>query len=198
MIEYEICIGFQSQRVRRLDEVEQVGLGTEPRRHAVFLIKLAEIVVIVWVVAHRFPARCLVCRRKPQRGKTCLRNDWQSRFDEAPPLVFEIFRYWTIPIKCLQHHTHNSPSFSALTIRHATSRIGTNKKQSSHGNVTNECAQLRRCSVCDESPSLVAKRKVAKQSLFRRSISMPRCQLKKHRTLNPLLARMAPSSDGGR
>src|SRR4029453_18156323 len=102
----------QSQRVRRLNEVEQVGLGTEPRRHAAFLIEFAEIVVIVRIVAHRFPAGCLVCRRKPQRRETCLRNDWQFRFDEGPPLVFAIFRSWTIPIKCLQHHTHNSPSFS--------------------------------------------------------------------------------------
>jgi hypothetical protein len=29
-------------------------------------------------------------------------------------LVFAVFRLWTIPIKRLQHHTHNSPSFFAV------------------------------------------------------------------------------------
>src|SRR6476659_11141208 len=47
VIEHEIGVHLQSQRVRRLDEIEQLGLGTEPRRHAAFLIKLAEIVIIV-------------------------------------------------------------------------------------------------------------------------------------------------------
>jgi hypothetical protein len=36
----------------------------------------------------------------------------QFRFDEAPPLVFAVFRKGTIPIKRLQHYTHNSLSSS--------------------------------------------------------------------------------------
>src|SRR5262249_46127183 len=98
--------------MRRVDEIEQLGFGTEPRRDAAFLIKLAEIVIIVWIVAHRLPAGCLVCRREPQCGETCLRDRRQFGFYETPPLVFPIFRLGTIPIKSLQHHTHNSPSFS--------------------------------------------------------------------------------------
>jgi hypothetical protein len=41
-----------------------------------------------------------------------LRDCRQFGFDEVPPLVIAIFRLRTIPIKRLQHHTHNSPSFS--------------------------------------------------------------------------------------
>src|SRR4029077_6986941 len=74
VIEHEIGVHLQSQRVRRLDEIEEVGLRTEPRWYAALLIKLAEIVIIVRVVAHRFPAGCLVCRRKPQGGETGLRD----------------------------------------------------------------------------------------------------------------------------
>ena len=112
VIKHEVGVHLQVKRVRRLDEIEEVGLGTEPRRHTAFLIKLAEVVIIVRVVAHRFPAGCLVCRRKPQGGKTSLRDGRQFRFDDAPPLVFAVFRLRTIPIKRLQHYTHNSPSSS--------------------------------------------------------------------------------------
>jgi hypothetical protein len=112
VIENEVGVHLKSKSMRRLDEIEQVGLGTEPRRHAAFLIELAEIVIIVRIVAHRFPAGRLICRRKPQRGEAGLRDRRQFRFDEAPPLVFAVVRLRTIPIKRLQHHTHNSPSFS--------------------------------------------------------------------------------------
>src|SRR6186997_2887065 len=99
VIEHEIGVHLQSQCVRRLDDIEQVGLGTEPRQHAAFLVKLAEIVIIVRVVAHRFPAGGLICRWKPQGGETSLRDCRQLRFDKAPPLVFAVFRLGTIPIK---------------------------------------------------------------------------------------------------
>jgi hypothetical protein len=46
-----------------------------------------------------------VCRRKPQRSETGLRDQWQFRFDKTPPLVFAILRLRAIPIKRLQHHT---------------------------------------------------------------------------------------------
>jgi hypothetical protein len=42
VIEHEVGVHLQSQRVRRLDEIEHVGLGTEPRRHAAFLIQFAD------------------------------------------------------------------------------------------------------------------------------------------------------------
>lgn len=112
MIENEVCVHLQSRHVSGFDQIEQLRLGSEPRRHAAFLIELAKIVIIVRVVTHRFPVGCLVRRRKPQCGETGSRDRRQFRLDEAPTLVFAVFRLRTIPIKRLQHHTHNSPSFS--------------------------------------------------------------------------------------
>src|SRR2546423_2915502 len=98
--------------MRRLDEVEQLGLGAEPRRHAAFLVKLAEIVVIVWVVTHRFPVGGLVRRRHPQGSEASFGNRRQFRSHEAPPGVLAIFRSRTIPIKALQHHTHKNSTLT--------------------------------------------------------------------------------------
>src|SRR5215471_1033524 len=95
----------------RSDKIEKVGFGTEPRWDASFLVELAQVIIIVRVVAHRFPARRLVCRRKPKGSETCLCDGWQFRFNESPPLMFAVLCLGTIPIKCLQHHTHNSVSF---------------------------------------------------------------------------------------
>jgi len=101
--------------VSGFDKIEQFGFGTEPRRDAAFLIKLAEIVVIVRVVAHRFPPGCFVCWWKPQGCETRLRDNRQFRFEERPPRVLVIFHLGTIPIKGLQHDTHNSPSFFGVS-----------------------------------------------------------------------------------
>src|SRR6266498_5742380 len=106
MIEYQVCINLQSESVSRLDQVEQFGFGTEPRRHAAFLIEFTQIVLIVGIVAHRFPPRRLVRGWKPQRGEASLRNRGQFGFDVSPPLVLAIFYLRTIPIKRLQHDTH--------------------------------------------------------------------------------------------
>ena len=45
MIEYEIGVHLQPECVSRLDQVEQFCFGTEPRRHAAFLIELAQVIV---------------------------------------------------------------------------------------------------------------------------------------------------------
>src|SRR5262249_408036 len=67
-------------------------------------------VIIVWIVAHRLPAGCLVCRREPQCGENCLRDRREFWFYENPPLGFPIFRLGTNPIKNFQQQTPNLPS----------------------------------------------------------------------------------------
>ena len=77
MIEYQIGIHLQPECVSRLDQVEQFCFGTEPRRHAAFLIELAQVIEVVGIVAHRFPSGGFVCGRKPQRSETGFRDGRQ-------------------------------------------------------------------------------------------------------------------------
>jgi len=107
--------------------------------------------------SHRFPARCLVRWRKPQRGETRVRDRGEFRFNEAPPLVFAVFRLRTIPIKRLQHHTHNSPSFCPnenIAALHPEPEL---TKAISYVNVTNCCADLCYRALLDDCPSRLRK-----------------------------------------
>ena len=113
MIKDEIGVNLQPIFVRGLDKIEQLNLETEPGRHAAFLIEIAEVVVIVRIVAHRFPVGRFVRRREPQRSETGARDRREFRFDQAPPLMLAIFPSGTVPIKDLQDDTHNRRFFSA-------------------------------------------------------------------------------------
>src|SRR4029453_5475883 len=101
MIEYKVCINLQSESVSRLVQVEQFGFGTEPCRHAAFLIELAKVVVIVGIVAHRFPSGGFVCGRKPQRCEARLSNRGQFGFYIRPPLMVSILYLGDNPNKTL-------------------------------------------------------------------------------------------------
>ena len=57
----------QPGAVRRFDEVQQLLLGSEPGRNGTLLVELAQIIVIVRVIAHRRPTLGggLMDRREP-------------------------------------------------------------------------------------------------------------------------------------
>src|ERR1700728_261401 len=78
------------------------------------LVEVAEVEVVVWIVAIRCSSRTLAEGGKPERADTgsCELGNLLGKV--VPPLALFAFLDWRIPVKCLHHHCHERCVLSAL------------------------------------------------------------------------------------
>src|SRR5580704_9941797 len=108
VVEHEVSIDLHVCRVRGIDQRRQLSLIAEPGFGAALLIEVAEIVVIVRVIAHRGPAeiRSLVRGRQPESSKSGLLELGNFCGNEVPPRPVLLLLLRTVPVEGLKQDSH--------------------------------------------------------------------------------------------
>jgi len=77
VVQHHVGIHLQLVVVRGLDQLQQRCLAAEPGGGIAFLVELAEIEIVVGIVAHGVPLGRLRTRRQPQRRKAIVSDSRQ-------------------------------------------------------------------------------------------------------------------------
>ena len=88
VVDHHVGIEPDAMRVRLRDQRFQLRPVAVPGLGSALLVEVAQVEVVVGVVAHRGVAGRLVDRRQPQRVEAGLAQVFNLLGDEVPPLVF--------------------------------------------------------------------------------------------------------------